>query len=269
MKALIDGDILRYELGYAAQTAWTAITEGRETIPPWELVESMTEERLADIIDKSGATDYQLYLTEGDTFRYELAKTQPYKASRKAEAKPWHWTNLSAYFKGVLGAEVVTYIEADDRLAIEHVKDPDTVICSRDKDLRQVPGWFYSWEIGRQPSFGPVEIDKVGSIELSPDRKKINGTGLSFFYSQVLTGDVADTIPGLPGCGPVKAFEALNECITINDMAWTVNQMYYNHYKNTDHDSEDILLEQGRLCWMTRRLHEDGTPVLWEIGMEE
>ena len=45
-----------------------------------------------------------------------------------------------------------------------------------------------------------------------------------------------------------------------------VKEQYEDHYGA---DWEEELLEQGRLCWMTRRLHEDGSPVLWEIGMED
>jgi hypothetical protein len=256
---LIDADILRYEVGFAAETGWKAITEDKDALPPFSYVANMLEQRIEYIQDEIGTKETPiLYLTEGRTFRYDLAVTKPYKGTRKGD-KPYHYDNLSIYMKGVLDAKVVTHIEADDALAIDHLAaGGSTIICSRDKDLRQVPGWFYSWELGRQPAFGPVEIRKEGSLELHQPGNKLRGTGLPFFCSQVLTGDAVDNIPGLPGCGPVRAH------LLLEESQWPMDVIDYE-YKG----KEDLLLEQGRLCWIVRRLHDDGTPVLWEIGMED
>lgn len=276
MKALIDGDILRYEIGFGAETAWSGITKGAETVPDFDLVMDLLKSRLNEIMEATKADSYQIYYTEGPTFRYDLAVTKPYKGNRKDQDKPWHFDNLTAYMRDVLGAEAVMNIEADDRLSIEHVKDADTIICSRDKDLRQVPGWFYSWELGKQPSFGPVYIDTVGSLDLDRDKKppKLSGTGLAFFYAQCLMGDTTDNIPGLPKYGAVAAYDTLSHYIEGNDLVETksmlMNMAVIEKYEAVyGHEWEEKLLEQGRLLWMTRRLHEDGSPVLWEIGMEE
>ena len=262
---LLDGDILRYELGFAAETGWAAITDGRENVPPFRYVEKILNMRITNIQAMCNTNvKPRIFLTEGRTFREDLAKTKVYKGTRVPN-KPWHYDNLTVYMRDVLGAEIVTEIEADDRIAIEHVQgDGTTIICSRDKDLRQVPGWFYSWELGRQPSFGPVYISNPGTIELSEDRKKIVATGLASFYGQILTGDRADNIPGLDKCGPVAAYAAVEASlhqrdVPLSDMFEVVREMY---------DDDEKLLEQGRLVWMTRRLHDDGSPVLWELGME-
>lgn len=263
---LVDADILRYEIGFAAETGWNAITEGRETIPPFHYVETLLLGRLDYIKEQIGTNvSPVLYLTEGPTFRYDIAVTKPYKGTRK-ENKPWHYTNLSVYMKDILGAKVITEIEADDAIAIEHTaSEGTTIICSRDKDLRQVPGWFYSWELGRQAAFGPILITKEGTLELSDDHKKLTATGLAAFYGQVLTGDRVDNIPGLDKCGPVAAFDILNE---TDDMLEAVKDAYYGAYIVDNVNNDAVLLEQGQLCWMTRKLNEDGTPQLWEIGME-
>ncbi len=259
MKPLIDADILRYEIGFGAETGWQTPDE----IPPWPYVEEMLHARIAKIcFDVSATEEPVLYITEGRTFRFDLAKRKPYKGTRK-EHKPWHFNNLTVYLKDVLNCEVVTGVEADDAMAIRHMGPEETIICSRDKDLKQLPGPYYSWELGRQPSFGPEVITKEGSLVLSEDKKSLSGTGLPFFYAQVLIGDKSDNIPGLPGCGPVAAWEAL---LYNDDKLMTVMSMYEDHYGA---DWEEELLEQGRLCWMSRRLHEDGSPVLWEIGMTE
>ena len=277
MKALIDGDILRYETGFASETGWRAITEDPEQIPPFEYVKDMLELKLLNIVAEAGAQEYKIFVTEGKTFRFDIAKTKPYKGSRK-ENKPWHFQNLSAYMKDLLPTKVVTVIEADDALAIEHL-DPsqETILCSRDKDLRQVPGNFYSWELGAQPSWGPVKIDKVGHLTLKKGKQpKLTGSGLAFFCAQCLMGDAVDNIPGLPGCGPVKAYEVLKPCLDNLrcddqeyiqlDLLSQVEELYEIQY---GHEWVTNLMEQGQLLWMTRRLHEDGSPVLWELGMTE
>ncbi|KKM75181.1 hypothetical protein LCGC14_1392860 [marine sediment metagenome] len=286
MKAIIDFDILRYEIGFGAETGWQ--TEGE--IPPWDYVREMLHQRLDYIMYMSGADSYQGYLTEGPTFRFDIAKRKPYKGTRK-ENKPWHYDNLSVYMKDVLDTVVVTNIEADDAMSIAHLNNkrykthtlipgtleydnyPNTILCTRDKDLRQIPGLFYSWELGRQPEFGPTMITKEGSLELSKDKKKIIGTGLPFFYSQVLTGDTTDNIPGLPGCGPVAAYKILAFGGDMLEAVKDAYQEYYNDYDNpidTILDTWEVeLLEQGRLCWMTRRFNDDGTPQLWYLGLED
>lgn len=278
MRALIDADILLYEVGYGAETAYRGMKKDLDLeeggLPDFEFVERMLTQRLAYIVDESGADEYELFLTEGPTFREAIATLKPYKGTRKHD-KPFHFTNLFVYIKDVLNATIVPGLEADDALALEHIKGGDTVLCSRDKDLRQVPGRFFSWELGRQASFGPVDIDIVGSLKLSNDNKKLTGTGYAFFCAQMLMGDPVDNIPGLPGAGPKRAYEVLS----FVDTAWNIpdykrcpdllNQVesaYYEHYRT---GWEERMLEQGRLLWMTRELHEDGSPVLWEIGMWE
>ena len=259
MRALVDFDILRYEIGFGAVTGW-----GGDGEPSWDYVENMFQERLSSILLAAGADCYTGYITEGRTFRYDIAKRKGYKATRK-ENKPWHFNNLTVYFKDVLKCEVVKDIEADDAMAIRHMGPEETIICSRDKDLKQLPGPYYSWELGRQPGFGPEVITKRGYLKLSEDRKNLSGTGLAFFYAQVLIGDKSDNIPGLPGCGPVRAYELLVDT-SLEDLYTEVKLEYQDNYEA---DWEEELLEQGQLLWMTRRLNEDGSPVLWELEMED
>ncbi len=256
-----------YEIGFAAEAGWKAITDRDDLIPPWDYVRKLLHQRINWIVEETKSDSYTLYITEGETFRFNLAVTKPYKSSR-SDNKPWHFRNLTVHMRDVLPTKVITHIEADDALAIDHLKDDEeTVLCSRDKDLRQVPGLFYSWELGEQPSFGPVEISKVGDLELlQSSTKKLRGTGLAFFCAQCLTGDPVDNVPGLPKCGPVAAYAALEGIEDGIELLRKVEELYEQKHGN---GWEDHLLEQGRLLWMTRRLNEDGSPVLWELGMME
>ena len=264
-KALIDGDILRYEVGFGAETIAKALGFG---LPDWDVVNELLEYRIAQILLATGATEFQLYLTEGRTFRYDLAVSRPYKGTRH-EKKPWHFTNLTAHMVNALGAQAVQHVEADDRLAIDHLSSGGTtVLCSRDKDLRQVPGFFYSWELGNQPGYGPRMIDELGELTRLQNHRmqfgKMGGCGYKWFCAQMIMGDVTDNIPGLPGYGPVAAYDRLVHLDTKEECAEAVEKAYAEAGVG-----DDYLLEQGRLCWITRRLHEDGTPVLWEKGMIE
>lgn len=265
MRCLIDGDIIRYEVGYAAEAGYKAThPDEPDALPPWEYVEGCLSARLAIIEEGAGSSEPStIYITTGENFRDQIATVKPYKGNRVSK-KPWHFDNLTAYMKGILGVvECDKGLEADDVMTIDHLADPNSIICTRDKDLRQVPGWLYSWELGRQPSFGPIKIDKLGDLTLN-DKKKLTGTGLSFFYAQCLMGDTTDNIPGLPGWGPVAAYDLLEGSRGL-ELSYEVYKAYEDHYGS---EWEERLLEQGRLLWMTREM-KDGMPVLWEIGMEE
>lgn len=258
MQPLLDADVLIYEVAFACVTA-----NGGE-VPPFDYAAEMFDSRVANICAMVDATEPPiLYLTGKGNFRYEIAKTTPYK--ERAQEKPFHYYNLRAYAIGKHGAVVTVGMEADDALAIEATKKPNgTIICTRDKDLRSVPGNHYGWEVHNQPSFGPVKVDYLGKIELSKDRKKIVGTGILFFYAQILMGDRTDSIPGLPGCGPVQAFKTLDGCGSTMEAFKAVQEAYRALYED-DKKADEVLLEQGRLVHMTRYLDEWGNVILWEF----
>lgn len=276
MKPLIDGDVLRYEIGYAAEVGWRAVTGEPESIPPFDYVAKVLHQRIDNICNEVGATQEPvLYLSGKTNFRNDIATVKPYKGTRVSK-KPWHFANLTAYMINVLGAVVCEGIEADDQIAMDHTaSEGTTIVCSRDKDLRQLPGWFYSWELGKQPSFGPINIERQGTLSLSSDHKKLTGTGLAFFYAQCLIGDTVDNIPGCPGIGPVAAYNELAQHEgDTQAMLESVLSLYGKAYDYCDGGwfsglGEEALLEQGRLLWLCRRRNEDGSPQMWEIGMEE
>lgn len=271
MKAYIDGDILRYEIGFAAETGWKAITGREDEVPPFKYVEELLTQRIASILSQTKAEEYSLYITEGPTFRYNIAKTKPYKGNR-VQNKPYHFDNITAYIKGMLPHKICKELEADDWMAIDAgIEINNTIICSRDKDLKQITGNFYSWELGNQPSFGPTYITNPGSLELSRKRKALKGTGYAFFASQLLTGDRVDNVPGAKGMGPVSVYEIIKPildmehtdyvCKSIEDSVISVYKEIYGQ------DAEEMLTEQGRLLWVVKRLNQDGTPELWHKGL--
>ena len=255
MQPLLDGDILVYVAGSVAEYGW-------DEIPPFSVAESFLVDRIDKICAAVGATHPPIiYLTGRDNFRNAIAKRKPYKGNRKDVVKPYHYRNLVVYLKGVYGAIVVEGMEADDAMCIEQtkrLKDMDTIICTRDKDLRQCPGWHYGWESGKQGEFYPQIVDDLGYIEL--EKGKIRGVGSRFFYSQLITGDTVDNIPGVPKAGPVKAFKTLEGLSTDIEMYNAVLSLYQEMYGEY---AEDELLEQAQLLWMVRELNSDGSPIMW------
>lgn len=257
MQPLIDADVLRYEVGFAAETYW----KDKEGTVPFDVVAEILDNRIGNICALVDATQPPiLFLTGKTNFRNDIAKRKKYK--ERASNKPFHFYNLTAYIKGKYDYRLTEGLEADDLMAIEQTARPnETIICTRDKDLRQVEGWQFGWELSNQPQFGPMKVEGFGSIALSekPNRK-IVGYGLKFFYAQLLTGDVVDSIPGLEGCGPVAAFKILSPTKTSKEALKACYEAYKAKYGMSGYAE---MLEQGRLLWMTRKLREDGSPLLW------
>lgn len=263
MQPLVDADVLIYEAGFAVEAGWKA--EGHEEgFPPFDRAADSIDMRIANICAMVEATEEPiLYLTGHGNFRNEIATTEAYK--QRAGAKPFHFKNLRAYVKGKYETITSVGMEADDVMALEQTRRPKaTIICTRDKDLRAVPGWHYGWELANQPQFGPELVDVLGRLKLSDNRKKLIGTGLMFFYGQCLTGDTVDSIPGLGGkCGPVKAYGILEGADSHKELFTRVLNAYVKLYGREQ--GEARLLEQGRLLHMTRYLDEWGYPALWEL----
>lgn len=255
MRPLLDADVLLYEIGYAAEAGWQSAG-----FPQFDYVEELLVNRINNICALAGGTEPPTFFFTGKTnFRNDIAKLRPYK--ERPSLKPFHYYNIKAYIKGKYDWRQQEPFEADDLMAIEQTRcGESTIICTRDKDLRQVPGWHYGWELGEQPSFGPELVTETGYIRYT-EKKKIKGTGTLFFYAQLLMGDSVDTVPGLPKYGPLKTFKLLGECKDTTEAFNRVVEAYRGLYGDV---WKEQLVEQARLLWMVREI-KDGQPVMWEL----
>lgn len=216
--ALIDGDFMCYRVAFAC-----------EDDEDFRTAKNRLTEWLADIVYMDlQCDDYVAYLTGSTNFRYEIAKTVGYKSNRKDLKKPKYLADLREHFQK-LGATVTEGIEADDAVAIKMTEDPGKyVLIGVDKDLMQIPGHHYN------PVTGEYKIVTEREAALS-------------FWTQMLTGDRIDAIPGLAGIGPKKAEKILKDTTDVGTMEAAV----WKAYQDKGHDY-DYFVEQGRLLWLQR-----------------
>jgi 5'-3' exonuclease len=124
----------------------------------------------------------------------------------------------------------------------------DTIICSRDKDLRICPGWHFSWECGQQKAIGPTHTDRLGFLSEKPNGDTI-GYGLKFFFYQMLVGDTADNIPGLPKVGDAGAVKLLKDLNTEVELYQAVKNAYIEKMGEA---AKEYFKEQSSLLWMVQ-----------------
>lgn len=214
MHALIDGDILVYRI------AWT--TENED----WPIAKWRTDEFFHKILEDTSADSFEIFLSDSteNSFRYQIYPA--YKANRK-QPKPKHYEQLKLYLVEQYDAFITSEQEADDALGIRQVED--TIICSIDKDLKQIPGLHYN--------LVTREVSEVSEYE-----------GLLSFYTQLLIGDVVDNIQGLHRVGPVTAKKILKDSLTEDDMF----SQCLEEYLSRGHQIEDLYLNGILLKIRTR-----------------
>lgn len=216
------------------------VIQGKIVLEPWAECVEFINDFIESVVNKSKSTEYELHLSGHTNFRKEIAVTKPYKGNRKGE-KPFYYQKVRDYLTEVMGAKISVDEEADDTLGIAQSKDIDnTIICTIDKDLWIVPGAKYD--------FKREELSYVTEYD-----------GIRHFQYQMLAGDQVDNIQGVPKIGPVKAKKILSDNEDIDD-AWNIiRDLYRSSY---DYNSDDVMLEMGRLLWMRRKVGQ-----MWELPL--
>ena len=138
-----------------------------------------------------------------NTFRYKISIQKEYKGNRKNDNLTFEERKLKLELMNeameAIMAEHVTLIfddlEADDIVSM--LQDDDTYILSKDKDLKQIPGYHYNFETNKTVLITPEEA-------------------IRFLATQLLTGDSTDNIMGIKGCGPKTAEKILKDVTDKN-----------------------------------------------------
>ena len=227
-KVLIDGDIIAYRAAYATEKDF--VEDAKKKVD--NLMDDILEKTCIFIDNNS----YEVYLSGKTNFRYEIAKTAPYKGNRKDRPKPVHLGFCKDYLTIEYGAITSDGEEADDAMAIRATElGKDTIIASIDKDMLQVPCLHYN-------------ILKQTFTEVSESEGKRS------FYCQVLSGDITDNIFGIYRIGPKKAEKLLKDCETDQEYWSTIVKAY-----EKDGSGEERAIETARLVWLRRKEGE-----LWQ-----
>lgn len=254
--ALLDGDILVFKAAFACErTEYILSTEhGYRTIrykrdldteveylgnTPFEIKQKKVLEPLSNALSilsnmmygwtvDAQCSQYRVFLSGDDNFRKQVAVTKPYKGNRNS-ARPTYEQEIKAYLRSEYNAEQVDNLEADDLMAMN--QGPNTVICTIDKDLRQVPGWHLNPDKEEEP------------VLISNEKAKYN------YFWQMLVGDDVDNIPGVRRIGKKKA-TAMLEGLTVPEMKEAVIGCYRKAYGD---DYLKVLNEQHHLIYMRRK----------------
>ena len=233
----VDGDILHYSVSFASKN--DSINYALRSI------RSACENVMYDL----NAESVTLYLTGSDNYRMEV--DPDYKGHRKSTEKPAHFSVIKEYMIDTLGAVLVEGEEADDRMSIGACQYGHG-IATLDKDLDGCPGIHYNWKKKEVYWVSPEDANR-------------------FFYTQMLTGDPTDNIPGLKRrlgkVATAKIKEPLEYMDTPEEMYAYVRGVYEAAYDEVgmcldekDQVLDDWLLKQGRCLWMRR---EEGE--MWEF----
>ena len=191
MKAVIDGDMLAYKIGFSCEveTEWTNDI--------WTLHTNLAEMKrevhvfLDKIQAKLGVDDFHIVFSPRTNFRYRLMPS--YKAGRKGKRKPMGLKPLKRWVLEQFDGELAQDMEADDLIGIICTRDPeDTIAVSGDKDFATLPiTWFNHM--------------KDITLRTTPEQAKYN------HLVQTLAGDPVDGYAGVKGVGVKTAKKILDK----------------------------------------------------------
>jgi hypothetical protein len=189
MPLLIDGDALCY------------FCAGGDATDPEQAYLNIVERIRTAIAATAPSAVYILVTGSGSHkgHRYAVARLKPYQGSRTDKARPKNWQHLrnnignfaNRPIAGVNVAVVNTIEEeADDLFArFSHAHEGRVWIFCQDKDMRMVPGYHLDWI-------------NYTTVYVGPDTWYVHAHdkvfGRAWFWSQMMHGDTADNIAGLP-----------------------------------------------------------------------
>lgn len=296
MTALIDGDLLPYIIGYAVPDIMWLRAQNRvesgscasiSETPEFEEIKQKLCMTLNRWVTQAGCDSAYIYMTDSaKNFRLNIAIQRQYKGTRRSEKPPFFYESR-AFMIEHLGAILSDGEEADDLITIhmnsEHNrlrengiaigspvhKEVSALVCvSKDKDLAITSGWHL--DVGKGELHWVTVLGelhprwttskKTGKTSID----QIKGTGLKFFYAQMLLGDGVDNYTGIPRMLKRDIFDLLDPCKTEAELYYAVLGAYERKYTKQGSYIEnfrgggrlmkpyEIMHEQGRLAHMQR-----------------
>ena len=128
-----------------------------------------------------------LFFSDSENFRKKIYPD--YKGHRNRK-KPCGYRKVITELSNRYEVIKLPTLEADDALGIYATANPGNIVCSPDKDLRQIPGKLYDMK----------ELTTIDPIE-----------GAKWHLIQTLAGDQTDGYSGVPGIGIKRAVALFEE----------------------------------------------------------
>jgi hypothetical protein len=258
MIALIDGDLVAYRCAASCEKQGV-VTEDIG------IAQARAHNLIVDILAKAtNGQEHHIFLSGGENFRKTI--NPQYKANRDDVPRPAYLEPLREWLVVNWQATVTDGIEADDALGIAQTTDPEnSIICSLDKDLRQVPGHHYAWEIVGTSSLGNKWKKEASKIYVSPQE------GLFNFYWQFIMGDAADNIFGFDGKCRAKVPKFLEDWYM--EMQGMTNELELFDFVRDKYNDDDRFLMNGACLWVQRTKGDNwlqhGKQLLEQSGTED
>ena len=236
MSLLIDADYIVYKCCAATETE---IDFGEDLIvvtSRFSEAYEYVERELYNIASDLGCFDDSI-LFFSDSVNFRKSIDPAYKGHRNRK-KPCGYKRVINKLKEDYHVVIMPTLEADDALGIYATKEPGHIICSPDKDMRQIPGQLFDLT---------QEV-----VEITPEM------GDRWHLIQAMAGDQTDGYAGIPGIG-IKRAEALLEA---NGATW---QTVVDAFAAKDLD-ESVALMNARLAKILQCDDYDFTnqePRLW------
>ena len=237
MSLLIDADFIVYKCCAGAETE---IDFGEDLIvvtSNFKEAYEYVERELYNIATDLGCFDDSI-LFFSDSVNFRKSIDPAYKGHRNRK-KPCGYKRVINKLKEEYPVVVMPTLEADDALGIYATNLPGQhIICSPDKDMRQIPGQLFDLT---------QEV-----VEITPEM------GDRWHLIQAMAGDQTDGYAGIPGIG-IKRAEALLEA---NGATW---QTVVDAFAAKDLD-ESVALMNARLAKILQCDDYDFTnqePRLW------
>ena len=188
MKLLIDADFIVYKSCAAAESE---VDFGDDVIfvtSNFSDAYNATRRELTKLQDKFGSFS-SMILFFSDTVNFRKNILESYKGHRNRK-KPCGYKRVINQLKTEFEVIIMPQLEADDAMGIYATKHPGNVICSPDKDMKQIPGKLYN-------------MDENFTIT--------KREGASWHLIQTLAGDQTDGYGGVPGIGVKRAETLFNK----------------------------------------------------------
>lgn len=265
-KAFIDGDMPVYEACQDAEDAekdfdyckskFNSIIEG-QFIEAQKWFNKPTRPLNSDL------HGYTLYIGSDDYSNYRYKVSPDYKISRKGKPKPKYFWELKNWILETFDVHYVQGREADDLVSIHALEyGENAIIVGGDKDYRMVEGcWHFEPNKGIPPYF----VEAPGcllKLRMLTGNWREFGTGRLWFWYQMIVGDEADDIKGIPKKGHAFAWKFLLSQDNLLEIPERVKELYKKNKL-----SEEQFDINARLLWIQRTLNDNeiGEPWCGEV----